>query len=108
MEKCKVKVNICGLDYILSSDDSETHVKTIVGEVSEHIDNIMQSNDKLSVPMAATLAALDFCDIAKKATCSADNLREQIKNYIEDMARSKKELEETKRELEKLRSEIKN
>ncbi|MDR1254354.1 MAG: cell division protein ZapA [Oscillospiraceae bacterium] len=101
MEKCKVKVNICGLDYILSSDDSEKHVKTIVDEVSEHIDNIMQGNKKLTVPMAATLAALDFCDAAKKATYSTDNLREQIKDYLEDLAK-------TKKELEKLRQEVKN
>ena len=56
--------------------------------------------------MAAVLAALDYCDEAVKATESADNLRSQIKDYLEDSSQARMEAEEARREIEKLKKEV--
>ena len=53
--------------------------------------------------MAAVLAALDYCDEAVKATESADNLRSQIKDYLEDSSQARMEADEARRENEKLK-----
>ena len=52
------------------------------------------------------LAALDYCDEAVKATESADNLRSQIKDYLEDSSQARMEAEEARREIEKLKKEV--
>ena len=59
-----------------------------------------------AVTMAAVLAALDYCDEAVKATESADNLRSQIKDYLEDSSQARMEADEARRENEKLKKEV--
>ncbi|MDR3179050.1 MAG: cell division protein ZapA [Oscillospiraceae bacterium] len=105
--KTKVTLNICGLDYTISSDDDVNYVKAIADEVIQSIERIMKNNSKVSTAMAATLAALEYCDAAKKATIGADNLRAQIKSYLEDVAEAKSEIEEKKRQIAQLHFEIK-
>jgi cell division protein ZapA len=103
-----MKVNICGIDYILSSDDDEAHVKSVVDRVSEHVDELLEKNKNFSIPMAATLAALDFCDRSTRAVNDADSLRAQIKEYLEDLAKSREALKTAEKELENLKHEIGN
>ena len=55
---------------------------------------------------AAVLVALDNADASKKATASADNLRAQIKDYLEDSARARMEVDVARREVERLNREI--
>ena len=66
----------------------------------------MKGNPRLSVTMAAVLAALDYCDESVKSTESADNLRSQIKDYLEDSSQARMEAEEARREIEKLKKEV--
>ena len=61
---------------------------------------------KHPVRLAAVLAALDYCDEAVKATESADNLRSQIKDYLEDSSQARMEADEARRENEKLKKEV--
>ena len=69
----------------------------------KRIAGITRDNPRLSVTMAAVLAALDYCDEAVKATESADNLRSQIKDYLEDSSQARMEADEARRENEKLK-----
>ena len=56
----------------------------------------------------AVLVALDQADSCKKATAAADNLRAQIKDYLEDSARARMEVDVARREIERLNREISN
>ena len=58
------------------------------------------------ITMAATITALSYCDEAHKASDGADNLRSQIKDYLEDSSHARMEAEEAKREIERLKREI--
>ena len=53
------------------------------------------------------LIALDYANSAKKAEQSADNLRAQIKDYLEDASQSKSERDFYKREIDRLKTEQK-
>lgn len=104
----KVKITICGVNYNLSSEDSAEYTLALGMEVEKKIQEIMDANPFISSVQAATLAALDYADELNKNDSSADNLRSQVKDYLEDAAKAKSERDYFKRELEKLKAEIKS
>ena len=103
MAKNRIKISILGSDYIIASEEEENYVRQIAAETEKRIAGITRDNPRLSVTMAAVLAALDYCDEAVKATESADNLRSQIKDYLEDSSQARMEADEARRENEKLK-----
>lgn len=104
--KTRVKLTICDAEYIISSDESESYVKQLGAELDQTMRSILESDFRVSTTMAAVLAALTFADEAKKANSSADNLRTQIKEYLNDNSKIRAELEVERRENERLRREI--
>lgn len=106
MVKNRIKLNICGCECVIGSDDSENYIRSIGDEVQKAIDEIMKKNERISVTMAAILSALSYCDEWHKASGSADNLRSQIKDYLEDSSRARTEVEEAGREIERLKREV--
>lgn len=107
MSKNRVKLNICGSECVISSDDSESYVRSIGDEVEKAMEDILGKNDRISITMAAIITALSFCDDAHKSSVGADNLRSQIKDYLEDSSHARMESEESKREIERLKHEMK-
>ena len=103
MAKNRIKISILGSDYIIASEEEENYVRQVAAETEKRIAGITRDNPRLSVTMAAVLAALDYCDEAVKATESADNLRSQIKDYLEDSSQARMEADEARRENEKLK-----
>lgn len=106
MGKNKVKVSICGAEYVLVTDDDESYVKSVADEVEKYMNEVMKSNPHVSMAMAAVLAALSFGDDRKKAVSNADNLRSQIKDYLEDSSHARTEADEARREIERMKREI--
>ncbi len=106
MSKNRIKLNICGSECVISSDDSESYVRSIGDEVEQAIEEIISKNERVSITMAAMITALRYCDEAHKASGGADNLRSQIKDYLEDSSHARTEAEEAKREIERLKREI--
>lgn len=106
MAKNRIRLNICGCECVVGSDDSENYIRSIGDEVQKAIDGILEKNGRISVTMAAIIAALSYCDDWHKASGSADNLRSQIKDYLEDSSRARTEAEESRREIERLKREV--
>lgn len=106
MNRNKIRLNICGSECTITSDDNETYVLAIGDEVEKSMKGIMEKNDRVSLTMAAIITALSFCDEAHKAVATADNLRSQIKDYLEDSSRCRLEADEARREIERMKREI--
>lgn len=106
MSKSKVTVNIAGMNFSLVSEDEPAYVEELASELSAKIEELVASNPSISVSQAAILVALDSEDELKKHNNSSDNLRSQIKDYLEDAARARMEAENYKRELEKLKAQL--
>lgn len=106
LSKNRIKLNICGCECVIGSDDSESYVRSVGEDVQKTIDAILDKNDRISVTLAAVTAALSYCDDARKATGAAENLRSQIRDYLEDSSHARMEAEESKREIERLKREI--
>jgi cell division protein ZapA len=106
MEKERVKLNICGNDYYITTDEDPQYVQTLGVELDEALSKVVQSSSRLSMTQAAILVALEYADSAKKANETADNLRSQIKEYLEDSARYKMEAEVARRDVDRLNREL--
>lgn len=106
MANKQVRVTICGAGYTLTTDESESYAREIADKVERSMKGILESNDRVSTLMAAVLTALNNADEAAKATVSADNLRAQMKDFIDDNARLRQEADNASRECQRLRREL--
>ena len=108
MNKNRVQVKIGGATYTIVTEDDAQYVEALAEEINNEIRSVCNSNPSLSITQAAVLVALDQTDACKKASASADNLRVQIKDCLEESARAKMEVEVARREVERLNREISN
>lgn len=106
MEKSKIKLSISGADYFITTDEDPNEIQALGNELDGRMNKIMRENARISVTQAAVLAALEYADVAKKAELSAENLRSQIQEYLEDAARAKTNAEVSRREAERLGKEL--
>lgn len=108
MEKNRVTLKIYGNTYSILSEDDEAYVEELGEIIDAEMRSINASAPNLSQTQLAVLVALGQADACKKANAEAVNLRVQIKDYIEDAARAKLEVDVTRREVERLNRELQN
>ena len=60
----------------------------------------------LVTPTQNETKTMEYLDELEKSSASADNMRSQIQNYLDDAASAKVEAEEAKREIARLRREL--
>lgn len=108
MEKNRVNLKICGSSYSILTEDDPDYVEELGELIDKEMKQVSQEAPSLSTTQCAVLVALDQADSCKKATASADNLRAQIKDYLEDSARARMEVDVARREIERLNREISN
>ena len=106
MEKNKVKLTICGAEYVIASGGENKYMIELENEVDEKITSILRQNPRISVTQAAVLAALEFADAEKKATSDAEKLRSSIQEYLEDSSRDKLNCEIATREADRIAKEF--
>ena len=104
MSKNKIKLTICNMPCSLISDDTEDYVLSVGKEVEKAIEDITRQNGWASTAMAAVIAALNFCDSSHKANETADHLRAQVKDYVEELETARKREQALTAELEALRA----
>ena len=102
----KIRLLIAGEEYNLSTDDDLDYVAQLGSELDEKITALMHANSRISVTQAAIVTALEYADAAKKCEVTAENLRTQIQEYLEDAARARTDVEILRRESERLRKEL--
>ncbi len=102
----KIKLNIAGTSYVINSMDSEQEVLKLAAVLDEDMRAIMEQSPSASVTAAAVLCALTYLDKLEKSNRGSDNMRSQIKQYLEDANEARFEAEKVKMELEKLKVDI--
>lgn len=106
MPVTKVKLTICGSNYIVSTTDSEEYVNQLAERLDNDMTEIMTQNPSASVAASAVISALSYLDELNKNASSTDNMRAQIKDYLEDAAKAKLDAEHARRQVEKLTAEL--
>ena len=106
MASNKIRVSVCGTEYVIGSTDPEAYVQSLAEKLNKDMTDMMAEVPSASVTTAAVIIALDYLDELKKTVNGADNMRTQIRDYLEDAAKAKQAAEEAHREVERLRREV--
>ena len=102
----KIKLNIAGSSYTINSMESEEHVLTLADMLDRDMREVLDQSPSASVTAAAVLCAIGYLDKLEKNSKGADNMRLQIKQYLEEANKARFEAEKVKVELEKLKVDI--
>ena len=97
----RITVSICGDDYTLMAEESPSYMQKVAAMVDAEMGEIMASG-RVGRLDAAVLAAANLADQLLKQQASTENLRSQLKDYLDDANKAKAELSECRRELFKL------
>ncbi len=84
------------------------YVAQLGKDVDLAIAKTMKENPHVSVTQAAVLTTLNYADEYKKATTTADHLREQIKDYLDDASNAKSKADWARHEAEKAKRDLEN
>ncbi len=97
-----VKVTIADKEYTLLTDSDPEFTQKVAHHVDQQIQEMLAVG-RVSLSDATVLACLNTAEAYFKEVESADNLRRQMKEYLEESTRLKLELSEAKREIFKLK-----
>lgn len=106
MASQKVKLEVGGSSYVVSTNDSEEYLLGLAERLDQDMNRIMVDTPNASVTAAAVITALGYLDEAEKNANGADNMRAQLQDYLEDAAKARMAAEELRREVDRLRREL--
>ncbi|MDD3429715.1 MAG: cell division protein ZapA [Oscillospiraceae bacterium] len=95
----RIKLEICGNSYTISSTDEEGYILSLAKQLNQAMEETLDRSPQASVTTAAVLAALGYLDELEKATNGSDHMRRQISEYLEEAKRARQEAEDAKRTL---------
>ena len=104
--KNRVTVTIAGQEYTLVATEEEGYVE----KVAQHVDAQMKQvldGARVSLVDGAVLTAVNIADEYFKEVEASENLRRQLKEYLEEATKLKMELSEAKLEIFKLQNQKK-
>ena len=105
MAATKIKLYIAGVEYSIIAEDDVKYVQELGRDLDRALTKIMTESPRLSTTQAAVLCALDYADAAAKATLTADRLRDQIKDYLDDASSAKSKADWARHETDNLKKE---
>ncbi len=102
----RVKVKIYNRDYALQTDESSEYTTLLAKKLDSQIVAMMTGGQAVSLVDASVLVALSALDDCQKANDNIDNIRTQIKDYVDDAAEARLKVDELERENRTLKAEI--
>ncbi|MBC5788263.1 MULTISPECIES: cell division protein ZapA [Clostridiaceae] len=106
MEYNRVEVFIGGKRYVLRTQDDPEYMKELARKLDKRLEDVFSVDRLISLPDAAILVALDILDERVKSSSNIDNIRMQIKNYVDEAAESQRQLEYCQRKLDEYQQTI--
>ena len=101
----RVVVSICGEDYTFVAEESVAYTQRVAAHVDELMKEVMAATT-LGRADAAILTAANITDELFKAQVSAEQLRSQIKGYLDAAGKAQAEVSELKREVFRLQQKL--
>ena len=98
-----ITVTIADQEYNVVAAEDESYVRKVAAHVDSKVREVM-ADGRISAANAAILAALNIADEFYKEQEASENLRRQLKEYLEEGTKLKMELSEAKREIFKLQN----
>ena len=101
----RVVVNICGEEYTFVAEESASYMQKVGSYVSEKMDEVL-NGAKVGRSDAAILTAANITDELFKAQAAAEQLRSQIKGYLDEAGKAQAEVSELKREVFRIQQKL--
>lgn len=106
MDKKKVRIVICSTEYTVITEDSPEYLQSLAAELDKTLRSLVEGGRRISMTQASVLLALHYLDESKKSEQTTDNIRSQLKEYLQDAAKARIEADNAKRENERLKAEL--
>ena len=103
----RVVVNICGEEYTFVAEESPAYMQKVGTYVSQKMDEVL-SSAKVGRSDAAILTAANITDELFKAQAASEQLRSQIKGYLDEAGKAQAEASDLKREVFRLQQRLDN
>ena len=101
----RVVVSICGEEYTFVAEESASYMQKVGSYVSDKMNEVLNSA-KVGRTDAAILTAANIADELFKAQTAAEQLRGQIKGYLDEAGKAQAEVSELKREVFRLQQKL--
>ena len=103
----RVVINICGEDYTFVAEESAAYMEKVGAYVSGKMQEVLDGA-KVGRTDAAVLTAVNITDELFKAQSASEQLRSQIKGYLDEASKAQSEVSELKREIFRLQQRLDN
>ena len=101
----RVVVTICGEDYTFVAEESTSYMQKVGSYVGDKMTEIL-NGAKVGRTDAAVLTAANIADELLKSQAAAEQLRSQIKGYLDEAGKAQAEVSELKREIFRLQQKL--
>ena len=101
----RVVVTICGEDYTFVAEGSTSYMQKVGAYVGDKMNEILNTA-KVGRTDAAVLTAANIADELFKSQAAAEQLRGQIKGYLDEAGKAQAEVSELKREIFRLQQRL--
>lgn len=103
----RVVVSICGEEYTFVAEESPAYMQKVGAYVSQKMDEVL-SSAKVGRSDAAILTAANITDELFRTQAASEQLRSQIKGYLDEASRAQAEASDLKREVFRLQQKLDN
>ena len=94
----RVTMTICGTEYTLVAEEDAAYMEKVGAMVDGEMRQLMDAAH-MSRDNAAVLAAVNLADELLKSEQTAENLRRQVKDYLDEATQARNEASDLKRQL---------
>ena len=101
----RVVVTICGEDYTFVAEEAPSYMQKVGAYVGDKMDEVLNST-RVGRTDAAVLTAANIADELFKAQAAAEQLRRQIKGYLDEAGKAQSQVSELKREVFRLQQKL--
>ena len=101
----RVVVTICGEDYTFVAEESTAYTQKVAAYVNDKMEEVLKTI-KVGRTDAAILTAANIADELFKSQTVAEQLRVQIKGYLDQASKAQAEVSELKREIFRLQQKL--
>ena len=101
----RVVVTICGEDYTFVAEESTSYMQKVGSYVGDKMTEIL-NGAKVGRTDAAVRTAANIADELFKSQAAAEQLRSQIKGYLDEAGKAQAEVSELKREIFRLQQKL--
>lgn len=101
----RMVISICGEEYTFVAEESASYMQKVGAYVSDKMTDILNSA-KVGRTDAAILTAANIADELFKEQIASEQLRSQIKGYLDEAGKAQAEASDLRREVFRLQQQL--